>query len=59
MTKNMSKFPLPVILSAAKDLFPVPAVSLEKKILRRCAPQDDKEREVLLRMTKKGKCSSG
>ena len=45
MTKNLSKFPLPVILSAAKDLFPVPAAPLEKRILRRCAPQDDKERE--------------
>ena len=61
---------IPVILSAAKDLFPVPAVSLEKKILRRCAPQDDKERKVFLGMTEKrrsvpqndkekGKCFSG
>ena len=41
---------IPVILSTAKDLFPVPAAPLEKKILRRCAPQDDKE---------KGKCFSG
>ena len=47
MTKNLSKFPLPVILSAAKDLSSVPAVSLEKKILRRCAPQDDKEPEQI------------
>ena len=53
MTKNLSKFSLPVILSAAKDLSSVPAVSLEKKILRRCAPQDDKEREVFLGMTEK------
>ena len=38
---------IPVILSAAKDLSSVPAVSLEKKILRRCAPQDDKEPEQI------------
>ena len=44
---------IPVILSAAKYLPPVPAAPLEKKILRRCAPQDDKEREVFLGMTKK------
>ena len=47
MTKNLSKFSLPVILSGAKDLSSVPAVSLEKKILRRCAPQEDKEPEQI------------
>ena len=38
---------IPVILSAAKDLSSVPAAPLEKKILRRCAPQDDKEPEQI------------
>ena len=47
MTRNLSKFSLPVILSAAKDLSSVPAAPLEKKILRRCAPQDDKEPEQI------------